>query len=184
MKCRICGAKLRKDGDICKTCYEEYCKEETLEKDVKESYKLHRKYIPLFQLSQYIDWIIIAFFVFITFIAQAQFAMAIIFILIALIILGIVMFLAKRKAINTTCTFYEKKIVWKYKDKRKTIAYVDIKEITYYQTRFQKLFDLADIQIRPEKGNYLINGFEIKNVPDFENTWKKIEEIIQSKKEK
>ena len=78
MKCRICGAKLRKDGDICKTCYEEYCKEEALEKDVKEIYKLHRKYLPLFQLSQYIDWIIIAFFVLIAFIAQAQFALAII----------------------------------------------------------------------------------------------------------
>lgn len=184
MKCKICGANLRKEGDICKSCYEQYCKEEELEKDVKEVLKLHRKYLPLYQLIQYIDWIAIAIFAFIALLSQSQIAIAIIFIIIALIVLGIALALSKKTAVNTVCTFYEKKIVWKNKDKMKYLAYTDLKEITYFQSRSQKMFNLADVQFRPEKGNYLVNGFEIKNVPDFENTWKKIEEIIEAKKEK
>lgn len=30
MRCKICGAKLRKEGDICTSCYKEYCKEEAI----------------------------------------------------------------------------------------------------------------------------------------------------------
>lgn len=184
MKCRICGAKLRKDGDICKSCYEEYCKEEALEKDVKEVYKIHRKYLPTYQLIKYFDWIFVAVFVFIALLFQKQIFYAACFLLVSLIALGVALFLAKRRAINTTCIFYSKKVVLKYKDRKKTLPYADLKEITYYQNFFQKLFKLADVQFRPEEGSYLINGFEIKNVPDFDNTWKKIEDIISSKKGK
>ena len=28
MKCKICGAELKRDGDICNKCYEKYKKEE------------------------------------------------------------------------------------------------------------------------------------------------------------
>ena len=178
MKCRICGAKLRKEGDICKACYEEYCKEEALEKDVKEVYKIHRKYLPIYQVIKYFDWIFVAL------LFQQQIFHAIVFLIISLICLGIALFLAKRRAVNTTCTFYTKKVVLKYKDRKKTLPYADLKEITYYQSFFQKVFKLADVQFRPEEGSYLINGFEVKNVPDFDNTWKKIEEIISSKKGK
>lgn len=184
MKCRICGAKLKKDGDICKSCYEEYCKEEDLEKDVNEIYKMHRKYITAYQLTQYFDWIILAICIIIVLLVREQFVMGMLCIVLAIILFAVALFLAKRKAINTTCTFYEKKVVWKYKDRKKTLAYSDIKDVNYYQTFFQKIFKLGDIQFRPNSGSYLTNGFEIKNVSDFENTWEKVKEIILSKREK
>lgn len=183
MKCRICGAKLRKDGDICNVCYEEYCKEEALENDTTEIFKIYRKHLPKYQLTRYFDWYIVAIFVFIACASRQEYILTIIGIIMSFLALGLAMFIMKKIAVNTTCTFYEKKIVFKYKDKKKTLAYSDLKTVTYYQNFFQKIFKLGDIQFRPEKGSYLLDGFEIKNVPDIEENWKKIQEILETKKE-
>lgn len=184
MRCRICGAKLRKEGDICKDCYKEYMKEVELDKDNTEIYKINRKYLPSFQLTQYIDWYIITFCIIVATMAQNQFLIAIAIGIIALIILGVVMFLQKRRAQNTSCTFYETKVVWKYKDKTKTLAYDDLRDVTFYQSFFQKLFKLADFQFHPAKGTYLIEGFEVRNVPNVESTISEVSEILKTKKGK
>ena len=184
MKCRICGAKLRKDGDICKSCYEEYCKEEALEKDINEIYKLKGKYILSFQLTQYIDWILVTIFIVIALFVQQQYFMSIAFLLVAIVCVLVALYFAKKRAANTSCTFFEKKVVWKHNDRKKTIAYSDIKDVTYYQNFFQKIFKLYDIQFHPEGGTYLIGGFELKNVSNFDEIWPQIEQIIDLKKEK
>lgn len=183
MRCKICGAKLRKEGDICKSCYEEYCKEEALEKDTKEILKLGRKYLPKYQLTRYGDCYIILVIILIALISQKQILLTILCLLFSLIALIVALFLAKKRAVNTACTFYEKKIVFQSKAKKKTMAYSDLKDITYYQNFFQKIFHLGDIQFHPESGTYLLGGFEIKDVPDIEENWEKIQEIIQTKKE-
>lgn len=183
MRCKICGAKLRKEGDICKSCYEEYCKEEALEKDTKEIFKLKRKYLPKYQLTRYGDWYVVFIFVFIAFMSQKQTLTAFATILAGIVALGVSMFISKRVAKNTSCTFYEKKVVYRYKDRKKTIAYSDLKNVTYYQNFFQKIFNLADLQFHPDTGSYILGGFEIKNVPDIENNLTKVKEIIETKKE-
>ena len=104
--------------------------------------------------------------------------------MLSIILFAVALAFEKRKAMNTICTFYEKKVVWKYKDIKKILAYSDIKDVTYYQNFFQKIFKLGDIQFRPERGSYLTSGFEMKNVPDFENTWEIVKEIILLKREK
>ena len=43
MRCRICGAKLKKEGDICTNCYKKYQEEEDLKKDVNERLVVKRK---------------------------------------------------------------------------------------------------------------------------------------------
>lgn len=183
MRCRICGAKLRKEGDICKACYEEYCKEEELEKDTNEILKIYRKYLPKYQLTRYFDWYFLFILFMLTLIIQGNVLYLILFILVSLIILGVALIVSKRIAVNTTCTFYDKKVVRKYKKRKKTLAYSDLRNVTYYQNFFQKLFHLGDVQFHPVAGTYLIGGFEIKNVPNIEENWKKIEEIINTKKE-
>lgn len=183
MRCKICGAKLRKEGDICKSCYEEYCKEEDLEKDTKEIFKLKRKYLPKYQLTRYGDWYVVFILVFIAFISQKQTFSAFATILVGIVALCVSMFIAKRVSLNTSCTFYEKKVVYKYKARKKTIAYSDLKNVTYYQNFFQKIFNLADIQFHPDTGSYILGGFEIKNVPDIENNLAKVQEILKTKKE-
>ena len=110
--------------------------------------------------------------------------MTVLFIFLAIVAFSMVLSFIKKKINNTTCTFYDKKVVWQCNERKKTLAYSDIKDISYYQNFIQKMFKIADVQFHPEGGTYLIGGFEIKNVPEFESAWEKIEEIINSKKEK
>lgn len=187
MKCKICGAELRKDGDICKKCYAEYVKEEEIKEDIKSDKKvllrLHRKYIPLYQLTRYGDYYFLAVVMVLAFLAQKQYAFAILSAILMLIALLAVLAYNKQKAIKTTCTFCQNRIIWKYDDTIKTLEYSDLEDVTYYQNFFQKKFNLADVQFRPVKGNYIFNGFELKNVPNFKDTWEKICDIVISKKE-
>lgn len=186
MKCKICGAELRKDGDICNKCYAEYVKEEEVKDDIKNNknviLKLHRKYLPKYQLTRYGDYYVLAIIVILSFLSQKQYLWTFVAIFIMLALLIFVLAWNKRKAINTTCTFFENRIVWKDDDKIKSMDYSNLEDVRYYQNFFQKRFHLADIQFRPLKGNVLTHGFEIKNVPDFEENWEKICEIVNAKK--
>lgn len=183
MKCKICGAKLRKEGDICKACYEEYCKEEALENDKNEVFKLYRKYMPKYQLTRYYDGYIIYAMMMGILLYQKQFLFSIIFTLLAILLLVIALLWERHKAVNTICIFYEKKVVFRYKSRKKVIAYDSLKNVTYFQNFFQKIFDLGDIQFTPDSGTYLLSGFEIKNVPNIKQNWEKLSQIVQLKEE-
>lgn len=187
MKCKICGAELRKEGDICNKCYAEYVKEEEIQKEIKSDknvlLRLYRKYIPAYQLTRYGDYYVLALIIILALISQKQYIATVLSVILMLAILCFVLALNKRRAINTTCTLYEKRIIWKNGDKIKTMDYSNIDDVTYYQNFFQKKFNLADVQFRPLKGTYITNGFEIKNVPDFAGTWQKLCDIVIAKKE-
>lgn len=187
MKCKICGAELRKEGDICKKCYAEYVKDEEVKNDLKSDknvlLRLHRKYIPLYQLTRYGDYYFLAVVIILVCLAQKQYLWTIFAIILMLVALIAVLAYNKQKAIKTTCTLYEKRIVWKYKDNVKSMEYSNIDDVKYYQNFFQKRFNLADVQFRPLKGTYLANGFEIRNVPNFTETWDKLCDIVISKRE-
>ena len=178
MKCKICGAELKKEGDICKNCYNEYVKEEKIKSDLKSGknviLKLHRKYIPKYQLTRYGDYYVLAVIIIVTLIAQAQYLWLILSIIAMLLLLWAALAYNKRIAIDTVCTFFEDRVVWKKGDNIKSLEYSELDDVTYYQTRKQRRYDLADVQFRPKKGTYIINGFEIKNVPEFAETWDKI----------
>ena len=60
MRCRICGAKLRNEGDICNNCYKLYQEEESLKRDVSEKVVVRRKYSIGYNLTKYY-WIFIIF---------------------------------------------------------------------------------------------------------------------------
>lgn len=187
MRCKICGAELKKEGDICKNCYNEYVKEEKIKDDLQSGknviLKLHRKYIPMYQLTRYGDYYVLALIMIIAFAAQKQYLWLILSVIIMIALLWAVLAYNKRKAINTTCTFFEDRIVWKNKDTIKSLEYSNLDDITYFQNKAQKRYNLADVQFRPIKGTYIMKGFELVNVPDFANTWKKICDIVNLKKE-
>ena len=187
MKCKICGAELRKEGDICKDCYAEYMEEQNVKEELKSDknviLRLHRKYIPGYQLTRFGDYYVLAIICILVFLVQKQILWFVLSLIGMIALLIAALAYAKRKAVNTTCTFYEDKIIWKEKDNIKSIKYDDLDNITCFQNRSQKRYDLGDVQFRPKKGIYLLNGFEIKNVPDFINTWQKICDVAIEKKE-
>ena len=110
MKCKRCGAKLNKEGDICKNCYKKILEEEELEKDVNELLKLKRKYIPAYEVYNLADVIIVFCLVIISFLAMQAFLNAFLSLFILVVVIAILLLIKKRLAVATRCVFYEKKI--------------------------------------------------------------------------
>ena len=187
MRCRICGAKLTKEGDICKNCYEEYSNEEELKKKVETDnnylMKIYRKYIPSYYLKQYMDYYVLGIIMICAFIAQKQILGAILSGVGVVVFICSILAIYKQKAINTICILYDDKVVLKKKDIVKAMSYKEIENVAFYQSKKQIKYNLGDIIFKPKKGFYLFNGLEIRNVPDFVETLKKATEIVDSKRE-
>ena len=186
MRCSICGAKLKKAGDICTTCYKAYQEEEDLKKDKKELFKIKRKYSIPYEVVKYTELYVIFIISAMGCWAFENVAEGFLCLLLMFIVLGICMFWDKRIAMATKATFYEKKVVYNFDflfiHTEKVVKYADIKDVTYYQTYRQKKHGFGDLCFYargPIPGTTLLNGFQIKNVEDVEGTLDKIGEIVR-----
>lgn len=181
MKCKICGAKLNKDGDICKNCYQDILKEEELEKDVNELLKINRKYIPAYEVSTLTEIIVIFVIVAISLLATQSFLHSVLAIVLLVLIIAGVLLIRKKLAIGTRCVFYETKVKYNFDflfiHNEKIIKYEDINDISYYQTRKQKKYDMVDLCVYV-KYTGLIGGFSVKNMPNSTKDLEKIKEIV------
>lgn len=185
MRCSICGAKLKKEGDICSNCYKEYQEEETLKKDVNEVFKLKRKYSIAYVIRRYIELLIIFILCLVIFLFSKRILEAFLVLLIFAGVMGILLFLDKRVSAATRATFYETKVVYNFKflffNTTKVVKYSDITDISYYQTLRQKSVSFGDICIYAKgaiPGATLLNGFQVKNVENVEETLATLREIV------
>lgn len=185
MRCSICGAKLKKDGDICINCYKAYQEEEDLKKDVKVKLRLKRKYSIAYEFRKYMELIIIFILAILGCIAFENIWAALLGVLLLIVTMGLLLFLDKRIANSTTATFYEKKAVYTFKflffDTQKVVKYTDLKDVTYYQTFRQKKFGYGDLCVYAKgaiPGATLLNGFQIKNVENVKEVLEQIGEIV------
>ena len=177
MRCSICGAKLKKEGDICINCYKAYQEEEDLKKDVNVKFKIKRKYSIAYEFSKYTEIIVILILSILGCIAFGT---------IWSVLLGILFFLDKRIALGTTVTFYEKKMEYTFKflffNTNKIVKYSDLKDISYYQTLRQKKFGYGDLCVYAKgaiPGATLLNGFQIKNVENVKEVLEQISQVIK-----
>ena len=185
MRCSICGAKLKKEGDICINCYKAYQEEEDLKKDVKVKLKLKRKYSIAYEFRKYMELIIIFILAILGCIAFENIWAALLGVLSLIVTMGLLLFLDKRIANSTTATFYEKKAVYTFKflffDTQKVVKYTDLKDVTYYQTFRQKKFGYGDLCVYAKgaiPGATLLNGLQIKNVENVKEVLEQIGEIV------
>lgn len=181
MRCTICGARLKKEGDICKNCYKEYQEDELIKADKKEVLKIKRKYSINYEITKYSELIIIFIICFVIFLLTKRFLEAFFIILIAAVVFGILLFWDKRVAAATKAVFHEKSVKYTFKflflDTDKTVKYKDITDIVYYQTFRQKKYGYGDICIYAKgaiPGKTLLNGFQVKNI---ENVVERVQEI-------
>lgn len=185
MRCKICGAKLKKDGDICTNCYKAYQEEEDLKKDVKEVLKIKRKYSISYEIVKY-AWIIVIFILSsLICISTGGILEELLLILIFAVIIGFLLFIDKRIAMATTAVFYEKKVVYTFKflfiDTEKVVKYTDLRDVTYYQTYRQKKFGFGDLCVYAKgafPGATLLNGFQIKNIENVKEVLEVVSEIM------
>lgn len=180
MRCKMCGAKLKKEGNICKNCYQKYKKEEEL-KTVKEEVrlKIKRKYSPKFNLLKNGEGILLVIIFILAAFCTYNVPISILISIICLFIFGMWMFYNKKRASGTTITFYETKFRYRAKypfvDKDEYVAYNDIKDMAYFQTRSQKICKVADIRFYTQG---FLNGITIHDIPDINENFEKIKDII------
>lgn len=172
MKCRICGKNVV-DGEVCKEC----CN------TPKEEFKIKRKYSIKYEIFRNIY--LYAIFILAGGMTGKASGM-IVCILGVILLLGFLLFWNKRMAKVTICKFNDKKIQFKSKffsiDIKKEILYENLLCINKDQTFWQKRFDLGDIYIYAKKGNLITTGIQVKNVPNFKETYEKINKLIDEKK--
>ena len=185
MKCKICGAELKKEGDICKECYKKYQEEEELKNDKNVRLKIKSAYKVEFEVKKYAEFDFFMILMIILFAFSKQFLSALL-VFVAFVVIELVLFFIDKKfAIGTTVTLYDKKMVYRrnvfFIHRVKTVKYSDLSDVSYYQTRRQKKLGMGDLCVYAKgkiPGKTLLNGFQIKNVSDVANVLQKIGEIV------
>lgn len=185
MKCSICGARLTKEGDICKNCYKEFQEEEELKKDTKEQLKLKRKYSISYEFYKYTELLVVCILAFIVCISAGGLLEALAVIAIFIAVFGFLFFLDKRLAMGTKVVFYEKKAVYTFDigimNTTKVVKYDEISDVRYFQTRRQKKFGYGDLCVYTKgviPGAGYFGGFQIKNIENVQGNLEKIGEIL------
>lgn len=182
MRCRICGAQLKNEGDICKNCYSKYNEKIKLNKeDEPVQFTIKRKYSPKFNLLKNGEIIVLALIVILAAFSSYNKIIAILITLLTLILFGLWMFYNKKRASGTKTTFYKTKLKYKAKylfiNREEAVAYDDIKDMAYFQTRSQKICKIGDIRFYTQG---FLSGITIHDIPDIQENFNKIKDLINS----
>ena len=192
MKCKRCGAVLKKDGDLCKKCFYELHKEKEMKSDKNELLRVKKKYSPKYILTAKMLEIYLFFLIFIIVSSLSKnIGMAVLFVVGLLLIMFTALILGKKSASKTYIVFGDKKIVYKRKflfiNTEREIAYEDVKDIVFTQGTswiqriFQKAFGLGNIYVYPKKGNILLNGIQLEVVADIDKVIEDIKMVVGDK---
>lgn len=183
-KCKICGAELKKEGELCNNCMNEIMKEEETKNDTTEIYSFKPKFVLGYQLSTHIENLIVAFIVIATLIYMVSeyFWESMIFLVLFLIAEGLLFAYDKYKIANTKCIFYTTKLAYErvflFRKKRTEVRYDEIKEFSFSQRRFEKIFNIGTIHIHTASKNLLERHIFIEAVKDVQNVFNDVKEKI------
>lgn len=138
MRCKMCGAELKKEGDICKNCYDKYIEQETLKLDnEQEIYRVKRKYSPKFNLLKNGELIVFEIIIILAALSYYMVPIAILVIALCVIVFGAWMFFNKRRAMGTQTIFYETKLKYQAKylfvNHEEIVPYNEIKDMPIFK---------------------------------------------------
>lgn len=185
MRCKVCGAELKKEGNICKNCYQQQKEQEKLmADDEQEVFCVYRKYSPKFNLLKNGELIVLLIIIALAGLSSYGTFLGILIVILCLVAFGTWMFFNKKRAMGTKTCFYETKLRHKAKylfvDKDEVVPYNDIKDMAYFQTRSQKICKIGDIRFYT-KG--FLSGITINDIPEIEENFNKMRDIINSTRE-
>ncbi len=168
MRCRMCGAELKKEGDICKNCYDKYKKEEKLRLGKeREIFTIKREYSPKFNVLKNGELIVLLIIIMLAALSSYHVPIAILVILLCLIVFGAWMFFNKKRAMGTKTAFYETKLKYEAKylfvNREVMVAYNDIKDMQYFQSRSQKMCKIGDIRFYTQG---FLSGLTISDIQE------------------
>lgn len=182
MRCKMCGAQLKKEGDICKNCYDKYIEQETLKLDnEKEIFSIRRKYSPKFNLLKNGELIVLEIIIILAGFTAYNVPAAILIMFLCFVVFGVWMFFNKKRAMGTKTTFYETKLKYEAKylfvNHEEIVPYNEIKDMAYFQSRSQRICKIGDIRFYT-KG--FLSGLTIHDIPEIEENFNQMRDIINS----
>ena len=182
MNCKICGAKLAHEGELCNNCMNKLMKEQEMKNDVNEFFTFRKKFILRYEIIKHLEQIGVVIFLIIL-ILSVDLSLWKYAVLIAILFsgYGILYLLYDKVSLNSAiCILYPTKIVYnygKFRKKSKIIAFADVEEIRYNQSNLQKVFGIGTISIKKRTMNIMDRFTYIEAVPDIEMVFSKIQEV-------
>lgn len=186
MKCKRCNSELKRKGDFCNNCINEMKETEENINDNEAQLILNRKYSLWYQISSYVEPMLILLFMF--FIAYIfEILDTFMYFFAFFILLGILKFVYQIIRIKTdSIIFYKTRLVYVYNflgKRYKVIKYKNIKTIEYTATPtiLQRMFKIIDIEVKAEKSKLLFNKLNIKTIEKNDEILAKISKITRVK---
>lgn len=185
MNCKICGAELKKPGELCNNCMNKLLKEQELRNDKSAVYTFKRSFVLGYEVFNHLEEIGVAIFIIVVLLASdfKQYWTYALCIGIIFAVIGIGYLIKQKLRINKeTCTFYRTKLVmmkgW-FRKKYLEIPFSEIEEISYTQTKSQELFKLGTLVVRRKTRNILERNLYIESVKNVEEVFGKIKEVFK-----
>ena len=184
MNCRICGAELARDGELCNNCMNKLMAEQALRNDVEEFYSFKRKFVLGYEILRHAEQICIVIFM-IVLMLSINFSYWKYALLTALVfsVFGIFYLWYFKISLNTgVCTLYHYRLVYsygKFKRRTKEIPFSEIEEIFYNQGNMQKMFNVGTIVIKRRTRNIMDRFTYIESVKNVEQVFGKIQEVFK-----
>lgn len=184
MNCKICGAELKRPGEVCNNCMNKLMLEQEEREDNKSIVEVKTKFAIGYEILTHIDSIAIAiFFLIILFSIGGEYVKYSLLAIPIFLIWG-VLYLINRKIelMNTKCVFYNTKIVYTYRKIRKKeriIRYQELNEINFDVSYFGKIFNIGTIVIKTNSSNLLKRNIILECVENTPATVEQIQNIIK-----
>lgn len=184
MNCKICGAELKKPGEMCNNCMNKLLEEQERRSDRSPVYTFKRQFVLGYELLKHIEQIGIVIFMIVVILsidlAYWKYALLIggLFALWGIASL----FYLKLKINSGECTLYRTKLVFTQgiiKKKTKEISFNDVEEVYYQLGNMQQLFKVGTIVIKRKTKNLLDRYLYIESVKNIEVVFGKFEELFK-----
>jgi len=183
-RCKMCGAELKKEGELCNNCMNQIMKEEETRNDKTIIYSFKPTFVLGYQLSKHIETIIIAVVVvaMLIYLASTYLFESILFMILVIACESLVFVYDKYKSKYEKCTFYTTKFIYKkiflFRKREIEIRYDEVKELTCTQTRFEKAFNIGTIHIHTASSNPLQRHIFVESVRNVKGVFEDIKNKV------
>ena len=185
MNCKICGAELKREGELCNNCMNKLMEEQRLRNDVNQTYTFKQKFVLGYEIFRHIEQIgIVIFMIILIFSVGLSYWRYAVLAGCVFGIIGILYLLYADLTINSgICTLYNTKLVYtkgKFKKKTKEISFSEIEEISYRQGSMQKPFNIGSIIINKKTKNIINKIIIIDSVKDVDTVFENIKNVFEN----
>lgn len=184
MNCKICGAELKKPGELCNNCMNKLLEEQERRNDKSPIYTFKRQFVLGYELLRHIEQIgIVIFMIAVILTVDLTYWKYALLIGVLFVVWGFAsLFYLKLKINSGECTLYRTKVVFSQgiiKKKVKEIPLDEIDEVYYQLGNMQQLFKVGTIIIKRKTRNLLDKYLYIESVKNIETVFGKFEELFK-----